>query len=412
MTVQAGHSINVDEQIICASISSFQSMSLDATWANQNSDEYQDTLGQLLVTIASINTGGLIMFLPSYSLLDKLVYRWTNGSVFRQLRELDVAICVEPKEGRDMQDEMNKYIRGIDKKPPHGSGKSVMIAVCRGKLSEGISLSDDYCRCVLIVGLPFASTKEKLTVLKRNYQNERHQKNSHYPNGNNWYTTQAFRAINQSIGRAIRHSKDWGLVFLLDPRFKIGNNQSQLSRWIRGNIDNYDSFEDAIIAVQTFVNRRNAIDGKNYGYRGSSSSTISCSDCTTATVMKTIPGIFANNSSSSSSVATMNNSSSNTLIVGATNTIDNHFKSVKVTSANADHNSTSVSMSRSSDANDAEVVFVSTSHYDSTAPAASVGTSKSRRPASRSLNTPNRSVGKRVKKGKGKADVVGDMNPL
>lgn len=37
-------------------------------------------------------------------------------------------------------------------------------------------------------------------------------------NGSDWYKTQAFRALNQALGRCIRHSNDWGAIILLENR--------------------------------------------------------------------------------------------------------------------------------------------------------------------------------------------------
>ena len=36
--------------------------------------------------------------------------------------------------------------------------------------------------------------------------------------GSDWYKTQAFRALNQALGRCIRHSNDWGAIILLEGR--------------------------------------------------------------------------------------------------------------------------------------------------------------------------------------------------
>ena len=50
--------------------------------------------------------------------------------------------------------------------------------------------------------------------------------------GNDWYNLEAFRALNQAIGRVIRHKNDFGAVILLDKRFAYEGNASKLPRWL------------------------------------------------------------------------------------------------------------------------------------------------------------------------------------
>lgn len=37
--------------------------------------------------------------------------------------------------------------------------------------------------------------------------------------GREWYTVDALRALNQALGRCIRHKNDWGAVLLVDERY-------------------------------------------------------------------------------------------------------------------------------------------------------------------------------------------------
>lgn len=55
-------------------------------------------------------------------------------------------------------------------------------------------------------------------------------------NGRDWYQQQALRAVNQAIGRVIRHSYDYGAIILVDERFGYHNNQQQISTWLREKI--------------------------------------------------------------------------------------------------------------------------------------------------------------------------------
>ena len=39
--------------------------------------------------------------------------------------------------------------------------------------------------------------------------------------GEQWYTQQALRAVNQGMGRVIRHRHDYGAIILCDDRFSV-----------------------------------------------------------------------------------------------------------------------------------------------------------------------------------------------
>lgn len=51
--------------------------------------------------------------------------------------------------------------------------------------------------------------------------------------GAEWYNQQAHRAVNQAIGRVIRHRNDYGAVLFLDHRFSEPRNRDGLSKWLR-----------------------------------------------------------------------------------------------------------------------------------------------------------------------------------
>ena len=56
------------------------------------------------------------------------------------------------------------------------------------------------------------------------------------------YSQSAMRAVNQALGRVIRHRHDYGAVLLADERFAYGNVQSQLSLWIRTHVQRHVGF--------------------------------------------------------------------------------------------------------------------------------------------------------------------------
>jgi regulator of telomere elongation helicase 1 len=106
---------------------------------------------------------------------------------------------------------------------------AVFFAVCRGKLAEGISLNDEYCRCVIMVGIPKSNITEPRTILKKRVCVHQHIKEYAKKNGGRsyfgadpgekWYLREAVRAVNQGIGRVIRHKDDYGIIILVDKRY-------------------------------------------------------------------------------------------------------------------------------------------------------------------------------------------------
>jgi hypothetical protein len=71
--------------------------------------------------------------------------------------------------------------------------------------------------------------------------------------GKDWYDIQAFRALNQSVGRCIRHRKDWGAIILLDSRYSKPMIQSSLSKWIRGRVQCFNKLQLAANSLKSFV---------------------------------------------------------------------------------------------------------------------------------------------------------------
>ena len=47
--------------------------------------------------------------------------------------------------------------------------------------------------------------------------------------GEAWYSQQATRAVNQAMGRVIRHMHDYGAIILADERFKVPSTISHIS---------------------------------------------------------------------------------------------------------------------------------------------------------------------------------------
>jgi regulator of telomere elongation helicase 1 len=106
----------------------------------------------------------------------------------------------------------------------------VFIAVCRGKLSEGIDFVDNAARCVIMAGIPYPLIFDPKVVTKKDYLDRKYASRKSSINGNSWYKLQACRAVNQAIGRVIRHVDDYGVIILMDERYRSHN--IEISKWL------------------------------------------------------------------------------------------------------------------------------------------------------------------------------------
>ena len=127
------------------------------------------------------------------------------------------------------------------------------MAVCRGKVAEGLDFADDRGRAVLITGLPYPPFKDARVELKRQFlDDQRRSSSSATMTGQKWYQLEAFRATNQAVGRVIRHSRDHGAVIFLDSRFGDMTARTCLSKWLQPHFNKFANFGAASKSLASF----------------------------------------------------------------------------------------------------------------------------------------------------------------
>lgn len=67
--------------------------------------------------------------------------------------------------------------------------------------------------------------------------------NSKTLTGSEWYDLNTMRAVNQGIGRVIRHIKDYGMIFLLDSRYEYKSLRDLLPGWSKNSTTVYKDFD-------------------------------------------------------------------------------------------------------------------------------------------------------------------------
>uniref|UniRef100_A0A3Q2G9H1 DNA 5'-3' helicase n=1 Tax=Cyprinodon variegatus TaxID=28743 RepID=A0A3Q2G9H1_CYPVA len=185
-------------------------------------------------------------------MLDKLRDRWVNTGLWEKLEEQKTVIT-EPRGGAkgDFDELLQTYYDAI--KYCEERDGALLIAVCRGKVSEGLDFTDDNARAVVTIGIPFPNIKDLQVELKMKY-NDQHCKSRGLLPGHRWYEIQAYRALNQALGRCIRHRNDWGALILVDDRYK--NNPERyitgLSKWVRQLVQHHHTFSNAMQSLVAF----------------------------------------------------------------------------------------------------------------------------------------------------------------
>ncbi|KAJ2850423.1 hypothetical protein IWW36_001913 [Coemansia brasiliensis] len=238
---------------------------LEAKYKTADQLAFQDDMGEAIMSITKICPDGMLVFAPSYALLNKLFARWENTGVLAEIK-VHKEVFIEPQGGSSSEfDKLLKAFRShlyksenLGQPSPRGA---IIFAVYRGKVSEGIDFSDYFCRTVVNIGIPYPAFKDVQIILKREY-NDAHSSpkvgidSRQLLNGSKWYNIQAFRAINQALGRCLRHKNDWGAIIMLESRFSYPWNISQLSKWVRGSLNVYFTLDEAQTYLKAFYQER------------------------------------------------------------------------------------------------------------------------------------------------------------
>lgn len=260
--LEALHIINPEQVWVGCLPTSPQGLTFIGNFKNMETFQFQDELARCVMAICEKVPYGVLCFLPSYAFLDKMVQRMKTTGMYDQLSAIK-RVFLEPRQGsaKEFEGLMRRYydcIRackegvGFTAKSAKISG-ALFFAVYRGKVSEGLDLADENCRAVIPVGIPYPAFKDQKVILKRDY-NDKHTASKHILNGHAWYETQAFRALNQALGRCIRHRLDWGAIILLEQRFTYANNTNQLSKWVRARVLTHPNFGGGMASLERFVN--------------------------------------------------------------------------------------------------------------------------------------------------------------
>merc|ERR1719440_801319 len=162
---------------------------------------------------------------------------WKDNGVYEEIQK-HKPVFEEPQGHAAMKHMMDRFSEAVVQlpTPSRPTGGALLTAVCRGKLCEGIDFTDRQCRLVIMVGVPYPSKYDLRVVLKQDFLDSRGAEGD----GKKWYVREAIRAVNQTIGRVIRHRNDFGAVLLCDQRYandgRLAPLASRLPAWLKSEL--------------------------------------------------------------------------------------------------------------------------------------------------------------------------------
>uniref|UniRef100_A0A7M4FK57 DEAD/H-box helicase 11 n=1 Tax=Crocodylus porosus TaxID=8502 RepID=A0A7M4FK57_CROPO len=191
-----GHVIppeNILPIILCSGPSNQQ---LEFTYQKRDQPQMMDEAGRILCNLCNVVPGGVVCFFPSYE-YEKQVYTHWEGTGLLTRLATKKKIFQEPKRANQVEQVLAEYAKCIKRCSQVGGHMTgaLLFSVVGGKMSEGINFSDDLGRMLI----------ENLCM----------------------------KAVNQSIGRAIRHQKDFASILLLDHRYARPAVFNKLPQWIK-----------------------------------------------------------------------------------------------------------------------------------------------------------------------------------
>lgn len=259
-----GHVINGKKQLKALVIKNLGGkIKANFNYSSRSNPKLIDELGNFIFKMAQVTPKGMVIFFPSYKVMDDYHERWKSSRLLYQLRRLKV-ICKEDRNQKKFRSTFKKFLSNYQTKG------AIFFGVTSGKLSEGIDFTDEMARMVMMIGVPFPNMKDPKIDSKKKYLNQVKREaielkkdgaRNRY-DGDKWYFVTALRAANQAIGRIIRHKRDFGTILLVDERYSYSKYQREISSWVSKELQMYSNSDDCVSEIRKFYKEAEAYCSK------------------------------------------------------------------------------------------------------------------------------------------------------
>ncbi|XP_059062417.1 ATP-dependent DNA helicase DDX11 isoform X1 [Achroia grisella] len=225
-------------------------LNLNFGYENRMSKNLLAEVGHILRNICNLVPGGVVCFLPSYTYEETVYDNLKTTGVLESISRKKT-VFREPKSATDVDQVLSKYAKAVQNKQGDFTG-ALLLSVVGGKLSEGLNFSDDLGRCVIVVGMPYPNIKSPELKEKMKYLDRMIGPNA----GHTYYENLCMKAVNQCIGRAVRHINDFACILLLDERYSRPTTISALPSFVQRSLITDSAFGNTIGSVARFFTRQ------------------------------------------------------------------------------------------------------------------------------------------------------------
>lgn len=247
------------ENLMVFPIGQYQNSLFEFKLDKRNNSKMIKDLGYAILKIIETIPNGIVIFFPSYKYLNEVLEVWKMSNILDCISKIK-SIYQEPSDSSKVDATLGEYSTTARLK----NKGSILFSVVGGKMSEGINFSDELARAVIMIGLPFPNVFSGELIAKRKFIEESTiaKGESQYQameNARNFYENICMRAVNQSVGRSIRHKNDYSTIFLFDQRYGSKKIQDKLSSWVKQELFSRNTctdFSEVLIETQKFFDSK------------------------------------------------------------------------------------------------------------------------------------------------------------
>ncbi|KAJ9648856.1 ATP-dependent DNA helicase chl1 [Coniosporium tulheliwenetii] len=271
-TLSCGHVIPASSLFASAVEQGPSGVVFDFTFEKRSSEKMIVDLGLAILSFVQKIPDGVVIFFPGYAYLGTCIAVWKRvappstatkhgKTLYEALTSIKPIFHESPNSAShspsttssssnsnrssEIQAKadslLTAYSSAVTSPVTLGRG-ALLLAVIGGSLSEGINFSDALGRGVMVVGLPFPNPHSAEWKARMQYIANKPSgpaggtKVSGKEAAKDFYENTCMRAVNQCIGRAIRHKDDYASILLIDRRYTMERIQAKLPGWIKESL--------------------------------------------------------------------------------------------------------------------------------------------------------------------------------